>query len=99
MRVTFDLHASDDLDRIFAWIAKDNPRAASEMIARIEAKVMLLETPELAQMGRPGLVEGTRELIEWPYIIVYRLDEKRNEIVVVAVMHGAQDRERTDGSR
>jgi len=43
-------------------------------------------------MGRPGLVEGTRELLEWPYIIVYKIDDVRQEIVVVAVAHGAQDR-------
>ena len=55
---------------------------------------MLLETPELASMGRPGLVEGTRELIERPYIVVYRMDEQLDEIVVVAVVHGARDRTR-----
>jgi plasmid stabilization system protein ParE len=43
-------------------------------------------------MGRPGLVEGTRELLEWPYIIVYKVYEERNEIVVLSVVHGAQDR-------
>jgi toxin ParE1/3/4 len=43
-------------------------------------------------MGRVGLVEGTRELIESPFIIVYQVDEVRDEIVIVAVMHGAQDR-------
>jgi hypothetical protein len=26
-------------------------------------------------MGRPGLIEGTRELLEWPYIIVYKVYE------------------------
>jgi plasmid stabilization system protein ParE len=63
------------------------------MIARIEAKVMRLETPELANMGRPGFVYGTRELLEAPYIIVYKVYEERDEIVVVSVVHGAQDRE------
>lgn len=92
MKVTFDPAARDDLDRIFAWIAKDNPRAAFEMIARIEAKVMRLATPELTHMGRPGLVEGTRELLEWPYIIVYKIDADRDELVVAAIFHGAQDR-------
>jgi len=96
MRVTFDPAASDELDGIFAWIAKDSPRAAFEMLARIEAKVMRLETPALTHMGRPGLVEGTRELVEWPYIIVYKVYEARDEIVIVAVVHGAQDRERTE---
>jgi toxin ParE1/3/4 len=92
MRVTFDPAASGDLDRIYAWIAKNNPRAASELIARIRAKVMRLETPELTHMGRPGLVEGTRELLEWPYIIVYKVHEDRDEIVVVSIVHGAQKR-------
>jgi toxin ParE1/3/4 len=92
MRVTFDPAASEELDRIYAWIAKDNPRAALNMVARIRAKVMRLETPELTHMGRMGLVEGTRELLEWPYIIVYKVDEGRNEIVVVSIVHGAQKR-------
>ena len=93
MRVTFDPAARDELDDIYAWIAKDSPRAAHEMIARIEAKVMRLEIPQLTHMGRPGFVEGTRELLEWPYIIVYKVFEDRDEIVIVSVVHGAQDRE------
>jgi plasmid stabilization system protein ParE len=100
MRVAFEPGARDDLDRIFAWIAKDNPRAATEMIARIEAKVMQLATPELTHMGRPGFVQGTRELLESPYIVVYRVDHAREEVVVVSIVHGARDRDdqqQTDG--
>jgi toxin ParE1/3/4 len=93
MRITFDPAARDELDEIFQWIAKDSPRAAYELIARIEAKVMRLELPELTHMGRPGLVEGTRELLDWPYIIVYKVFEDREEIVVLSVVHGARDRE------
>ena len=93
MKVTFEPAARDELDRIFSWITNDNPRAAREMIARIEEKVMRLATPELTHMGRPGFVEGTRELLEWPYIIVYKVHDDRDEIVIVSVVHGAQDRE------
>jgi addiction module RelE/StbE family toxin len=93
MKVTFEPAARDDLDRIFDWIANQNPRAATELIARIDAKVMRLENRELTHMGRPGLVDGTRELLEWPYIIVYKVDEVRQEIVVVSVAHGAQHRD------
>jgi toxin ParE1/3/4 len=93
MRVTFDPAARDELDDIFQWIARDSPRAAHELIARIEAKVTRLEFPELTHMGRPGLVEGTRELLEWPYIIVYKVFEDRGEIAVLTVVHGAQDRD------
>lgn len=93
MRVTFDPAAREELEDIFRWIAKDNPGAAYQLIAQIEAKVMRLEFPELTHMGRPGLVEGTRELLEWPYIVVYKVFEDREEIVVLSVVHGARDRE------
>jgi toxin ParE1/3/4 len=92
MRVTFDPGASDDLDRVLAWIAKDDPHAAYEMVARIEAKVMRLATPELMQIGHPGVVEGTRELVEYPYIIVYKIDDDGDEIVVISIVHRADPR-------
>jgi plasmid stabilization system protein ParE len=46
----------------------------------------------LPHIGRPGLAEGTRELVEAPYIIVYVVDEPADEITVLAVVHGARDR-------
>ena len=92
MRVTFDPGASDDLDRVFAWIAKDDPGAACEMVARIEAKVTTPATPELTQIGHPGVVEGTRELVEYPYIIVYKIDTDGHQIVVISIVHGADPR-------
>jgi plasmid stabilization system protein ParE len=38
--------------------------------------------------------------LEWvvkglPYIIVYEINEPRNEVVILAVFHGRQDREKT----
>lgn len=95
MKVTFDPAARRELEEIFDWIAKDSPRAAHAMIARIEAKVMRLEFPQLTHMGRPGLVEGTRELIEAPYIVVYKVFEERGEIVVLSIVHGARDRDQS----
>ncbi len=92
MKVTFEPAARDDLDRIFEWIFRDNPRAALAMIDRIESKAMQLATPALTEMGRRGLVEGTRELLEWPYIIVYKVDDNLQEIVIVAIVHGARNR-------
>jgi hypothetical protein len=38
MKITFDPAANADLDDIFAWISKDNERAAYHMIARLEAR-------------------------------------------------------------
>jgi plasmid stabilization system protein ParE len=43
-----------------------------------------------------GRDEGTHELVEAPYIIVYEVHEERDEIVVLSIFHGAQDREDRD---
>jgi plasmid stabilization system protein ParE len=94
MKVAFEPAARDELDQIFNWIAKDSPRSARRLVERIEDKVMQLASPELVHMGRLGMVEGTRELIEGPYIVVYRVDESRDEVIVVSVVHGARDRQR-----
>jgi toxin ParE1/3/4 len=92
MKVVFHRLALEDLDNIHAWISKDNPPAAAHMVARIRDRVSFLEIDALAHMGRPGAVAGTRELIEYPYIIVYRLEEEQQEITVLAILHGAQSR-------
>jgi toxin ParE1/3/4 len=92
VRVKFEPAARDELEQIHQWIADVNPRAADALIARIEDKVMRLAIPGMAQMGRPGLIEGTRELIEFPYVIVYAIHELQNEIVIVSIVRGARDR-------
>jgi toxin ParE1/3/4 len=91
MRVVFDEEALDDLQSIFAWVAKDDPAAAAGLINRIFEKVERLTGPELTRMGRFGRDPGTHELLEGPYIIVYEIDERRGEIRVISVVHGARD--------
>jgi len=93
MKVIIRESAEADLDHIAEWIAQESPSAAARVVATIRDRISFLETDELAHMGRPGLVEGTRELLEYPYIIVYRVDEVRGEVVVLSIVHGAQDRE------
>jgi toxin ParE1/3/4 len=92
MKVTIRRAAQGDLDRIADWIGKDNPRAAASMVARIRDHIDLLQEDNLANMGRAGLIEGTRELIEYPYIIIYRVEKERDEIVVLSIIHGARRR-------
>ena len=94
MRVVIRESAEADLDHIADWIAKDSPSAAARMVATILDRISLLEIDELTRMGRPGFVEGTRELLEYPYIIVYQVSEDRDDVVVLSIVHGAQDRDR-----
>lgn len=80
--------ALEDLNHAFEYVAAENPSAARAAIERIEAAVNALRVyPDL---GRPGRVEGTRELVvpRTPFIIPYRIAKRRIEIL--AVIHGAR---------
>jgi toxin ParE1/3/4 len=76
------------LDDISERIASDNPTAARRVVSRIRTAVELLAaTPEI---GRPGRVTGTRELIivGTPYIVPYRV--KNDAVQIITILHGAQ---------
>jgi toxin ParE1/3/4 len=92
MKIVIREKAAADLEAIYAWIARDNHRAALATVHRIRARIERLGAPGLAHIGRPGRVRGTRELVGAPYIIVYRAHENRDELVVFAIFHGAQNR-------
>ncbi len=46
-------------------------------------------------MGHAGRARGTYEwaVVGLPYVIVYEIDETAQEVAVIAVFHGAQDRD------
>ena len=92
MKIVVRARADADLNAIFDWISKDNPRAAVEVIRRIRDRIKLLAVTGFTEMGRRGKVRGTRELVEGAYIIVYKVDRDRDEIVVVGISHAARRR-------
>lgn len=76
-----------DLQALRHYIAKDNPIAANRIAKKILATItVLLEQPNI---GRPGRVSGTRELIisGTPYVVPYRV--KNNTIEILRVFHEA----------
>jgi toxin ParE1/3/4 len=93
MKIVVHESAARDLDGILDWISKDSPGAAAELVRRIQLRINRLAVAGLAHMGSPGLVEGTRELLETPYIIVYSVDEAAGAIEVIAIVYGARDRQ------
>ena len=79
--------ARADLLGIVNYISDDNPDAAQRVKDDIEAKAEKL--PYFPKMGRPGRIEGTRELVIWAnYIIVYQ--ENAFFIQILRVLHAAQ---------
>lgn len=76
------------LDQIGAYIAKDNPDAAAQIVTRIVSAVDNLAS--YPSMGRPGRIKGTRgyAFADIPYVIAYRLQS--GVVEIITVIHGAQ---------
>ena len=89
MNILWSPEAIDDLTSLRAYIAEDNPAAAQEVALHIIQNIEQL-LPNNPQMGRPGRVPGTRELVipKTPFVIPYRL--QRNVIQILRVYHGAR---------
>lgn len=88
MKLVWSRRALEDRRAIFGYIEADDPRAAAVNDDRIrEATWRLIAFPE---SGRPGRVEGTRELViaRTPYIVPY---ETGGGIVrILRVIHAAR---------
>jgi toxin ParE1/3/4 len=88
MNILWSPEAIEDLTSIRAYIAEDNPAARGVVLHIIHNIEQLL--PNNPQMGRPGRVPGTRELVipKTPFVVPYRL--QRNVIQILRVYHGAR---------
>jgi toxin ParE1/3/4 len=89
MNILWSPEAIEDLNSVRAYIAQDNPSAARTVVLHILQNVERL-LPDNPQIGRPGRVSGTRELVipNTPFIIPYRL--RRDVIQILRVYHGAR---------
>ena len=88
MVLEWSAFAIADRDAIFDYIEADSPRAAASVDDRIRACVDNLK--RFPEMGRPGRIEGTRELVisRTPYIAAYRIAD--DTVRILRLLHGAQ---------
>ena len=86
MRLFWTPQALEDRRNIYDFIEADNPRAAFKLDQLFSEKVRaLIDHPDL---GRPGRVPGTRELVVHKnYIFIY--DTKADTVRVLRVLHAA----------
>ena len=90
MRVEWTEAASNDLDRLHAYIAADSPHYAMQFVARILGAVDRLEN--FPQIGRPvpeAERRDIRELLFRNYRIIYLIEPDR--IRILSVIHGSRD--------
>ena len=88
MKVVWSPRSITHLTALREHIAQDSEQNAVLVAQRILHSVELLQTQP--DIGRPGRVVGTRELVvpNTPYIIPYRVQRDRLELI--AVFHGHQ---------
>ena len=88
MRIVWSPRAIGHLADLRAHIARDDPEAAARTATALLTAVERMAA--LPNLGRPGRVTGTRELVvpNTPYVVPYRLRGDRLE--VIAVFHGRQ---------
>ena len=81
--------AINDLAALRAYIEQDDPKAVQPVALHIVRNVEKL-LPSNPEMGRPGQVPGTRELVipKTPFIVPYRL--VGNTVQILRVFHGAR---------
>lgn len=92
MRLVVRHQAARQVASIHAYIARSNPAAADRLAEAIYARVARIAAIGFGNMGSPGRVPGTRHVVEGRYVIVYRHDDVRDEIVILSVIHGARRR-------
>ena len=88
MKVAWLPEAKRNRESQLAYIAERDPRAAIDLGDSIEAAVARIA--DYPESGRPGRVQGTRELVVTgtPFVVVYRIEP--TAIVILRVLHGAQ---------
>jgi toxin ParE1/3/4 len=88
MEIIWRQVALNGLENARRYIAEHNPSAADRIFEAILSSVSRLM--DMPNIGRPGRVRGTRELVVvgTPYIVAYAV--VANRINIIAVQHGAQ---------
>lgn len=85
MQIRWTKKALNNLDAAVKYIAKESPTNAQMVAQKIWNSMQLLTTQP--GLGRPGRIDGTRELIigGLPYIVPYL--EQEGVIVILRIMH------------
>ncbi len=92
MKIRWSETALSELDEIFSYIRQNNRRAAIAVVERIEALATLLqEFPLIGHLTDEASVR-VLAVVRYPFLIFYAIDEAAGEIVVLHVLHTAQQR-------
>lgn len=90
MNVHWTNTAQAHLDGIYRYIAQDSPEYARRMVDRLTRRSQQISEQPLSGRRVPEYdLDQIREVIEWPYRIIYHI--KSDQIDVIAVLHGSRN--------
>ncbi len=90
MKVYWSDSAEEQLDTIYEYLAQYSEKTALETVDRITAKSIQIGSFPLSGRKVPEFsMEQIREIIEYPYRIIYYT--RPDLIEIIAVVHGAQN--------
>lgn len=87
--VRYSPEAEQDLKDIFEYLKEHNETAAEKLADKIDQRVAILAAHPAIGRDRGDLVEGLRSVAIGKYVLFFRLNAKRLEIV--RFLHGARD--------
>jgi addiction module RelE/StbE family toxin len=98
-KVTISASADRDVDDIFAYIMNTlgSPQAAVNFADALDERYAALEeNPLMYERSRNSRLagEGYRKFVVGSYIVLYLVDEERQEVTIVRVFYGRRDYER-----
>lgn len=90
MQIRWTPAAVADLQHISDYLKEHHPRYRQGTVRRIYDMIRALR--DMPHRGKPGRVEGTRELLfpPTPYVAVYRV--RKETLEVLRIWHTAQNR-------
>lgn len=91
MRIRWTPAAAADLQRISDYLQDHHPHYRQPTLRKLYTKIRTLK--DAPHIGRPGRIEGTRELLflPMPYVVVYRV--QNDAIEVWRIWHTSRSRE------
>ena len=91
MNVLWTESALSQLDAIYEYIAQTSSEYALRMIDRLTRRsIQIAEFPFSGRMVPEYESNEVREVLEWPYRIIYLIKSEESRVEVIAVIHGAR---------
>ncbi|OWV61301.1 addiction module toxin RelE [Rhizobium sp. N122] len=90
MKLVWRAKAQSDGKEAIQFIADQNVVAAISQLDEIERQTdLLIDQPEI---GRPGRINGTRELVisRTSFVVIYRIRQNVSQVEILRLLHGAR---------